>query len=159
MKTLTKELLQELFEYKEGNLWWKEQKINRRLDKPVGSVNINGRRTVWLLKKNYLVHRLIFLINHGYLPALIDHIDRNPLNNKIENLRPATREENNRNAKKRKDNVTGVKGVYLYKGKFIAHIRFKGKQNYLGSFSTIEEAKQRVEHFREKYHKDFANNG
>lgn len=156
---IDKELVSQIYEYKDGALYWKNCSKKNKNGKLAGNINSNGYCRVWVNKKLYDSHRIIFLMFHGYIPENVDHIDGNPLNNKIENLRPATREENNRNAKKRKDNVTGVKGVYLYKGKFIAHIRFKGKQNYLGSFSTIEEAKQRVEHFREKYHKDFANNG
>lgn len=60
-----------------------------------------------------VVHRIIWLLCVGSIPngSVIDHIDGNPHNNKIDNLRVIPSEENARNAKKRKDNKTGVCGV------------------------------------------------
>jgi hypothetical protein len=156
MNTLTKELLHELFYYKEGSLYWKNYKNNRKMNKPVGTLNSSKRLTIHIYGKSYLVHRLIYLYHHGYLPEFVDHVDNNPLNNIIENLRPASRSENNRNCTVRKDSATGVKGVYPRKNKFVAHIRVDGKLTYLGIYSTIQEAKKIVEEARIKHHGKFA---
>lgn len=156
MKPITQELVKELFDYRDGELYWNKANHKTNTTTAVGSINSTGRKSVWVLKKNTLVHRIVFLYHHGYLPEFLDHIDGNPLNNKIENLRPATRAENNRNAKVRKDNQTGVKGVYPHQSGFVAHTRINGKLTYLGLFKTIEEAANVVKQARELHHKEFA---
>lgn len=72
----------------------------------------------------------------------IDHIDHNPLNNRIENLRLVSHHENQKNLKLAKNNKTGASGVFWEKRskRFKAVIRLDGKDRYLGSFKTIEEA-------------------
>jgi hypothetical protein len=156
---ITQELVKELFHYRDGELYWKTANHKTDTHTAVGSISSNGRKIVWVLKKSMLVHRIIFLYHHGYLPEFIDHIDGNPINNKVENLRPATRTENNRNAKIRKDNTTGVKGVYPQQGGFVAHTRINGKLRYLGWFKTVEEAAIVVKQARELHHKEFARHG
>ena len=64
-----------------------------------------------LKEKRTKAHRLIYLMHHGYLPKIVDHIDGNPKNNQIENLREALMIENVWNQKKRSTNTTGVKGI------------------------------------------------
>lgn len=66
-------------------------------------------------KAAYRCHRVVWFLCKGEDPYgfEIDHIDGNPWNNKIENLRKVTRETNVRNAKKRKDNDSGVTGIYM----------------------------------------------
>jgi hypothetical protein len=153
---ITQELLHELFEYKDGELYWKKYKVNRKMNVPVGTKSSTGRLSVRVYGKHYLIHRMIFLFHRGYLPEFIDHKDNNYLNNRIENLRECTREQNNRNSTIRADNTTGVKCVYPHRNKFIAHLRFNGKQNYLGIFDTIEEAEYVVKRYREEHHGDYA---
>lgn len=72
----------------------------------------------------------------------IDHIDGDRGNNRIENLRKATRAENQWNAKVRKDNTSGFKGVSWNKKsqRWTANISINGKVTYLGAFPTAEEA-------------------
>jgi len=85
---LNKELLEEWFIYKEGRLYWK---LSPKYDIPVGSlvgsVREDGYISVGFTGGKYLLHRLIFLLFNGYLPDLIDHIDQDHTNNRIENLR------------------------------------------------------------------------
>ena len=77
-----------------------------------GSLNkTNKYYQIRLNYKNYLVHRLIFLYHHNYLPKVIDHIDRNKLNNKIENLREVTHSQNLMNCKSYKNSSSKYKGV------------------------------------------------
>ena len=74
--------------------------------------------------------------------AFTDHRDGNGLNNRRSNLRPADRQQNNRNARLRVDNACGLKGAYWHKGvrKFAAHIRSSGRPVHLGYFDTAEAA-------------------
>lgn len=73
---------------------------------------------------------------------LIDHADRDPLNNKISNLRFASKSQNAMNSKVRKDNSSGFKGVSLNrnKRKWRAYISINGQQQHLGTFVAQEDA-------------------
>lgn len=96
---------------------------------------INGQRVA--------AHRVIWAMTHGVWPeGDIDHIDGHKKNNKVKNLRDVSRGENLRNAPRRKDNLSGITGVRLYKatGKWAAEIQKNGNREHLGYFHTIEEA-------------------
>lgn len=69
---------------------------------------------VYLKRKHYQAHRIIWILINGKIPDdhVIDHIDGNPFNNKISNLRCIKSEYNTQNAKRRKDNSTGKTGVH-----------------------------------------------
>lgn len=71
-----------------------------------------------------------------------DHEDRNPFNNRKQNLRPATTQENAQNHSKRRDNKSGVTGVYWDKGigKWRAYITKDKIQINLGSFDKKDDA-------------------
>ena len=90
----------------------------------------------------YSAHRLAWLYIHGEpVPLEIDHIDRDKSNNRINNLRSATRSQNKANEGSRKNNKLGVKGVCLDNhGKYRTTIKVNGKANFLGRFDTLEKA-------------------
>lgn len=79
---------------------------------------------------------------NGALPEIIDHIDGNSLNNRIENLRAATQSQNLCNRGKPKSNTSGYKGVYFdkTKNKWRAEIQKHGEVHRLGYFNAAEEA-------------------
>jgi hypothetical protein len=86
------------------------------------------------------VARIIYKLCHLVEPEYIDHKDRNPRNNQIENLRSATRQENGRNAF-HPVGASGFTGVRPKRKRFIANIQgLSGKNIFLGSFATAEEA-------------------
>ncbi len=76
------------------------------------------------------------------MPKEIDHIDRNKLNNKIENLREVTKSENMANRKKHKTNKSGYKGVAYHKAskKWRASVRINKKDVWIGCYKTPELA-------------------
>lgn len=92
--------------------------------------------------KLYLVHRLIWLYMYGQFPTEeVDHIDFDRTNNRIDNLRLASRAKNMHNlAGARSDSLTGAKGVSFKKGKYIARIQRFGTRLYLGAFTSKELA-------------------
>jgi hypothetical protein len=72
----------------------------------------------------------------------VDHKDRNGLNNQRSNLRIATDSQSNSNQGKRKNNTSGYTGVTEDKrrNKWVANIRVKGKQSFLGIFTNKKDA-------------------
>jgi hypothetical protein len=90
------------------------------------------------------IHRLVALafIQKPENKPFVDHINNNTLDNRIENLRWATVQENTFNSKICKNNTSGVKGVSYNKRdkKWVASIKINGKKSHLGSFDNKEEA-------------------
>ena len=78
---------------------------------------------------------------------VVDHIDQDPLNNRLSNLRRATRQLNRENSKLNADNSSGFRGVYKKKNRFQAQLRRDGKMIYLGSYKTAEEAAAAIQAF------------
>lgn len=89
----------------------------------------------------YAVHRIIYLYHHGYLPAIVDHIDRNSQNNKIENLRDADWNLSNQNRGTFKNNTSGWKGVSFnkLKNKWEIRVMTNGKRKLIGRFVLLYE--------------------
>ena len=158
---LTKELLHHLFDYKDGDLYWKNvpSKNYRLNNMKVGDSSTKSRYLqVAIHRKKYYVHHVVYLYHHGHSPKIIDHIDNNPRNNKIENLRPASLSQNQYNKKISKHNTSGVKGVYWHKRsqKWMARCNLDKKCFYLGSFKNLDEARDAVINFRNLKHGEFA---
>lgn len=157
--TLSQSYLQSIFTYKDGVLYWKKQlsKI-AKIGTKAGSIDNLGYLNVQIKGKKYKVHRVIFMMHYGYLPEFIDHIDRNPSNNNIENLRPATHTENMCNSKTPKNNKSGIKGVSWHKvhKKWYVSIGFKKKKYFFGIFSNLEDAKIVAEKAYKELHGEFS---
>ena len=149
------DLAHELFRYEDGCLYRRKGRGPTKEGDKVGSLCTDGRLQVKIQDQMHYVHRIIYLMHHKHLPEFVDHLNGNHLDNRLENLRAATKGENNRNAKIRKDNKSGVKGVGLHKGKWRARINVNGVQIHLGYFNTKEEAENVVTQARLKYHGDF----
>ena len=100
---ITQKRIHELFTYREdGNLIRKVRTAKRtKVGDIAGWMSSRGYFMVSINSKKYLVHRMIFLYHHGYLtPGMeLDHIDGNPRNNRIENLREVTKSQNIQNSK------------------------------------------------------------
>jgi hypothetical protein len=98
----------------------------------------NGKR------KQVYVHRLVALVflDNVENKQFVDHINNIKTDNRVENLRMATSNENNRNRGISKSNTSGIKGVYFRKSrnKWIAEIKIDGKKTHLGYFKNIEDA-------------------
>lgn len=104
------------FEYNENSpsgLIWKVSQGKVKSGAMAGAEESRCWR-VRLHGKGYKAHRIIWFLFHNVVlgkSEQIDHIDRNPFNNRIDNLRVVTQKINNRNRNKRKNNKTGVTGV------------------------------------------------
>lgn len=91
----------------------------------------------------------------------VDHINGNRLDNRRCNLRLATHEQNMHNARRRKDNSSGFKGVSwkVRDRKWYAAIEISGKRIHLGVFDTAEEAHVAYCGAADRLHGEFANHG
>jgi len=156
--TFTKEKLHSIFCYENGNLFWKSHKYKAYIGKKAGTLNPNGYIYISINSKQYFAHRLIFLMNHGYLPKTIDHINNNKSDNRIENLRPATISENGLNRKTSKNNSSGVKNVAWCKSskKWKVSMTVNGKDKYFGVYDNLELADLVAQEARDKFHGKFA---
>lgn len=152
---ITQAYLKSLFDYQDGNLIWKVANSNRiRIGKIAGTLHPTGYINIIIDQKLYRDHRLIWLYHHGKWPEkLIDHINRITSDNRIENLREVSNQENSKHQKIYSNNTSGICGVSLYKpsGKWQARITFNNKLLHLGYFTNIEEAIQARKDAEEKY--------
>lgn len=134
-----------------GNFYWINPRVTQRrwIGKVAGStrctVGRSGRSIkIMLLRKSYTAHRLAWFYVHREWPkAMIDHINGNPFDNRIVNLREATASQNQFNRKVQKTNRLGIKGVHHSNtpGKFVARIRINGRMIHLGTFVNIDLAR------------------
>lgn len=102
MADIDSTLLNQYFTYKNGELYNKKPRQRVTVGQKLGYVNnSDGYIKLGFKGKYYLAHRLVFMMHHGYMPNHIDHIDNNPANNRIENLREVTNTQNCQNSKKK----------------------------------------------------------
>jgi hypothetical protein len=156
---LTQEYLHSIFIYKDGELYWRQSPShNIKAGSIAGYTQTNGYKAVRVNKKMYKTHRIIFLMFYGWTPAQIDHIDTNPSNNQIENLRSVTLSENSCNAKKRIVNKSGVKGVHWHKAgkKWSVQLTINKKRKFFGLFDDLDLANLVAQEARTKYHGQYA---
>lgn len=144
-----------------GLFSWKIKYFTLYPGKPAGSKGVNGYLSVCIKRKNYYLHRLAFYVTYGYMPEIVDHINCIRSDNRILNLRETDIYGNNQNTKVRKNNKSGVKGVYWHAAtkKWAAVITVKRKSIHLGCFATIEQAKKARREAAEKYQGIFVNHG
>jgi hypothetical protein len=146
----------ELFDYADGKLLWKVSRGRVSAGTEAGVVAANGRMYVQVDGKKTLVHRIVWMMHHGDCPEFIDHKDGNPLNNSIDNLRPATKSQNAMNRKVKSDNLLGIKGVSKRNNKYAASIWVGGKSLFLGMFNTINDASDAYKAAASKHFGEFA---
>lgn len=158
---LTQEELKRQLSYdpETGVFTWAIRKTRVSIGKIAGKQKKRGYREIRVNLISYQAHRLAWLYVHGEWPKnLIDHINRDPSDNRIENLREATFSQNLRNVGVRSNSSTGVKGVSVHSlsGKYRACIRIDGKKIHLGIFPTVAEAGEAYRKAAEEAHGIFA---
>lgn len=144
--------LRRVLEDRGGVLYW------RKTGKRAGTPHHTGYTQIAFEGKLYNAHRLMFLLYNGWLPKVLDHIDGDRSNNKIENLRPATWSQNLQNMKLRPTNKSGCKNVSWSnaKRKWVVQLSINGRQTNLGRFDDLELADLVATEARDKYHGAFA---
>lgn len=148
MPELTAERARELLDYdpETGVFTRRLQRMKFSEGSVAGSLTSLGYIDIGVDRRSYKAHRIAWLITHGSWPVSeLDHINGDKTDNRLVNLREATRSLNNQNTRvARRNNGTGMLGVHWDKKlkKFRAKISIDGKAIYLGRFQTAEEAYQ-----------------
>lgn len=107
--------------------------------KKTGSVKSNGYHRIHIDRQHYLTHHLVWFWHHRTWPEQLDHIDRNRLNNRIENLRECSVAENLAN--RAPHNIVNLASMIVpRKGGFTPFAKLKRKTVNLGMCSTYAEA-------------------
>ncbi len=155
---LTQAKVKRLFEYRDGELYWKKSVGSVKKGEEAGSMSGKGYKQVGIDKNVYRYGRIIYLMFHGYLPECVSYIDSNHLNTRIENLREATPSQISCHKKKLSNNTSAFKGVSFHKqvGKYKAAIVKKKKSHHLGYFDTPQEAYRAYCKAAKKLHGEFA---
>lgn len=156
---LTQKRVAELFYLDGSDLKNRIDRAKRKAkkDEIAGSLSSEGYRAVWIDGNRYQAHRVVFFLVHGYMPSQVDHIDCNPMNNSIDNLRAADSSGNNRNKKKSSKNSSGFKGVTWNKHnkRWAAKIGVDGATINLGMFTTPEAAHEAYKSASSLHHGNF----
>ena len=142
----SQEELHRLFEYREGNLYWKIRPAkNVKIGNKAGYSSSKNYVSLSINSVQYKMHRIIWVYHYGAIPNIlqIDHIDGNRVNNIIENLRLATNSQNSSNKKRaNRNSKSNILGVHWHKRdrRWHAHIRINYKTIHLGYFVSQEDA-------------------
>jgi hypothetical protein len=158
---VTQERLKELFYYdNEGWLIRRKTNLRPKCSPTKGQFYLR----LFVDGKVRSLHRLIYIWHFGLPKKNIDHIDGNYLNNKIQNLRDVTQQENCLNRKHKSTSKSPCKNVYRqpppknsnWAQNWVVSITVKGNRKYIGSFKDLELADLVASEARNKFHKQFA---
>lgn len=142
--TVTAERLRELLFYDPdaGTFTWRVARGGRAtVGSLAGAISKRGYKSIFIDYKQFRSHRLAWLYVYGKWPdGEIDHINGNPSDNRIRNLRVSDRTNQCRNAKTKSTNLIGLKGVTAAGDRFRARIRVNYRLINIGRFNTAEEA-------------------
>jgi hypothetical protein len=141
-----------------GDFRWIHRQGRSAAGNIAGHVAASGYRLIGIDGVLYHAHRLAYLVAHGDMPAMIDHIDGDRASNAIANLRAVTHSQNAANMKRSRANRTGVKGVSLIarSGRYYASIMVRGRSISLGHYRTVEPAAAAYAAAAERYFGEFA---
>lgn len=142
---ITQERLKERLDYNPdtGIFNWKVPIRGIVFGSEAGSLNDQGYLIISVDGRRYRAQRLAWLYMYGNHPiGIIDHIDRNRLNNSIHNLRDIPKSENQKNLSKHKNNSSGYNGVRWYNALNEWHVQIQvdKKKIHIGYFENLEEA-------------------
>jgi len=156
---LSHEELKRLLDYDPttGKFTWRKDKCRIKAGSEAGFLDNGGYIRIRFKGNLHMAHRLAWFYVNKYFPeGDIDHINTDRIDNRIDNLRCATRAQNCQNQKIRPTNTSGFKGVYRHSsGGFVSQIVVNRKHRYLGYFATAEEASLAYVKASEELHKDW----
>lgn len=153
---MSKEAIQKYLRYEPttGNLWWTAEALVKVANKKATAKDRLGYICLKVDGRMFKGHRLAWFFVHGDFPqGHIDHINGNPSDNRIENLRDVSRSVNMQNERgARTHNSTGLLGVSRNGSGWRSEIRIAGKKKNLGTFATPEQAHEAYVFAKRQYH-------
>jgi len=180
---LTQQYVKSILEYKDGFLYrikLSPMDLNgkSKIGKIAGYVcktHSGERRMIRIGRYSYYSSRLIFFYHNNWWPEIVDHKDRDSLNDRIENLRPAGKSNNAQNVSKQRNKTSKYLGVNLKRNKTTRRLKTTGelktwvsyrwcaqatlnkKKVSLGNFDTEIEAAKAYNEYAIKNYGEFAN--
>lgn len=152
------------YEPETGKFFW--IKVPERVNNPkvchvgreAGALHYAGYIKLTLKNRPISAHRLAWAMFIGEPPVEIDHINGNRSDNRLENLRAATRAQNMHNAKTKHLSTSGFKNVQwdAESGKWRVRVRVNGTRHHVGRFSDLQDAVDAARKFMLEQHKEFA---
>lgn len=140
-----------------GIFRWRVSRHGVKAGSIAGYTDAEGRRRMTVDGHHDKASRFAWLYMTGEWPSgMVDHRDRNPGNNRWNNLREADQSKNQANAGIRADNTTGAKGVTYSKGRYVSRIRHQGERITLGTYDTVREASAAYAEAAYALHGEFA---
>lgn len=173
-KEVTAETFRPVIDYDpdSGLFTWRERRgdhgwSRKNAGKQAGAISAHGKKDnvihyirIRVFGQDFYAHRLAWLFVHGEWPAQseIDHINGDTLDNRIANLRLASRADNGHNQGLRRNNKSGVKGVTwdAQRCRWYASITIDGKSKSLGRHEEFADAVAARRAAEEEYHGAFA---
>ena len=142
------------------DLLWRKHKISKKWSPCKYTIHTSGHLLVSVKKHPVRAHQVIWVLYYGFLPKYIDHIDRNPKNNIIGNLRGATKQTNSTNRIKQRNNTSGYKGVSFDKRKktkpWRAYLGVGSAYIHIGVFSSKEAAAEAYNRAAYEFYGDYS---
>lgn len=159
--------LRNLIEYRDGEIYYlpaAKGSYTKAKGKALGFVRKDGYRNLMITcegeRRHYLAHRLGYWLVTGEWVAILDHINRNRSDNRIENLKPCEWFENCRNNTIRKDNESGYTGVTLHTdGLWRVSFSIESKRYHIDGYKHKETAALARDLLIHMFYGDFARYG
>ncbi len=158
---LTQDRLRKLLVYEPdtGIFCWRLSRGSAKAGRTAGARNVTGYVHIKIDRIGYPAHRLAWLYVRGEpIPQFLDHIDCDRANNRLDNLRSATRSQNGFNRDGAHQNSIGLKGVSRSEYGWSARTSINGKSVHIGFFKTAAEASAAYDAFSSKMHGPFFRN-
>jgi hypothetical protein len=148
------------YEPETGRIFWKVNRRKNLSGVEAGCVGGTRRyRSITVNKSAYQAHRVAWVLFYGSdPPTQIDHINNDPFDNRIENLRLADNVTNGWNRGRPNTNASGYKGVcwHVRDKRWAAYIRADGKRHHLGNYDDPASAHAAYATAAAKLHGEFA---
>ena len=141
---ITQSKLHELFDESHGNLFWKEACKGYEAGRLAGYIHAKGRRIIGIARTYHYAHRLVYLYHHGWMPKVVEHIDGDRTNNRIENLVASDNSAAKARRPKKPNTASQYKGVYWHTKavKWCARIGANCRTKSLGLYENEADAAQ-----------------
>lgn len=160
-KVISQSRLKELFDYHQDGYFIEKTNRGRNCATKLGTIltvknHTSGRFKITIDGGYYFYHRMVFLWHYGFLPKILDHKNRNPVDNRIENLRAASNSQNVTNRSLPAKNKSGYRGVSLKLGNRNKIWLATADNTFIGYFKNKKDAARAYDKMAKQIFGEFA---